>query len=178
MEARKDKVMSDIKPVYQLRDNDSEWTSVFEDEFEWQKIHYPNDCRIVYSVAAYEALKAEIHMARDTNEILSLANKKFIEEIEAQAKRIEELEAATEHLGLTPKQAADGLARYKAQVAEIESLRKRIAEQLESIEATAEFAKAFWEKADKHRATRVMVSKFQQLEQKLRTYLPASKNGE
>ena len=75
---------------------------------------------------SFEALKAEIHMARDTNEILSLANKKFIEEIEAQAKRIEELEAATEHLGLTPKQAADGLARYKAQVAEIESLREQV----------------------------------------------------
>jgi len=44
----------------------------------------------------------------------------------AQAKRIEELEAATDHLGLTPKQAADGLTRYKAQVAEIESLRKQV----------------------------------------------------
>lgn len=44
----------------------------------------------------------------------------------AQAKRIEELEAATEHLGLTPKQAADGLTRYKAQVTEIESLRKQV----------------------------------------------------
>jgi chromosome segregation ATPase len=46
----------------------------------------------------------------------------------AQAKRIEELEAATEHLGLTPQQAKDGLARYKAQVAEIESLRKQVAQ--------------------------------------------------
>jgi len=44
----------------------------------------------------------------------------------AQAKRIEELEAATDHLGLTPKQAADGLTRHKAQVAEIESLRKQV----------------------------------------------------
>ena len=44
----------------------------------------------------------------------------------SQAKRIEELEAATEHLGLTPKQAADGLTRYKAQVTEIESLRKQV----------------------------------------------------
>jgi hypothetical protein len=52
---------------------------------------------------------------------------------------------------------------------------KRIEEQLEVIEATAEFAKAFWEKSDKHRDTRVMVSTFQQLEQKLRTYIP--KNG-
>lgn len=43
-----------------------------------------------------------------------------------QAKRIAELEAATEHLGLTPKQAADGLTRYKAQVTEIESLRKQV----------------------------------------------------
>lgn len=49
--------------------------------------------------AAYEALqkenaelKVEIQMARDTNEISSLANKKFIEESAAQAKRIEELE--------------------------------------------------------------------------------------
>ena len=55
---------------------------------------------------------------------------------------------------------------------------KRIEEHLELIEATAEFSKAFWEKADKHSDTRVMVSTFQQLERKLRTYLPASKNGE
>ena len=52
----------------------------------------------------------------------------------AQAKRIAELEAATEHLGLTPKQAADGLARHKAQVAEIESLRKHVGELLKSLE--------------------------------------------
>lgn len=64
--------MSEIKPVYQIRDNDSEWSSVSEDEFEWQKLHYPNDCRIVYSVAALEALQ-------ETNA--------------AQAKRIAELEA-------------------------------------------------------------------------------------
>lgn len=55
---------------------------------------------------------------------------------------------------------------------------KRIEEHIELIEATAEFSKSFWEKADKHRDTRVMVSTFQQLERKLRTYLPASKNGE
>jgi hypothetical protein len=62
--------------------------------------------------------------------------------------------------------------------AEIAAQAKRIAEQLEAIEATAEFAKVFWEKADKNRDTRVMVSTFQQLEQKLRTYLPTQKGTE
>lgn len=52
-------------------------------------------------------------------------------ENEAQAKRIAELEAATEHLGLTPQQAKDGLARHKAQVAEIEALRKQVEEHKE-----------------------------------------------
>jgi hypothetical protein len=47
-------------------------------------------------------------------------------ENEAQAKRIAELEAAAAHLGLTPQQAKDGLARHKAQVAEIEALRKQV----------------------------------------------------
>lgn len=36
--------------------------------------------------------------------------------------RVAELESATEHLGLTPQQAKDGLARYKASVAERDRL--------------------------------------------------------
>lgn len=42
--------------------------------------------------------------------------------------RVTELEAATEHLGLTPQQAKDGLARYKADLAERDSLKARVAE--------------------------------------------------
>jgi hypothetical protein len=44
------------------------------------------------------------------------------DENEALKLRIEELEAATEHLGLTPKEAKDGLIRYKALKAERDKL--------------------------------------------------------
>ncbi len=53
----------------------------------------------------------------------------------AQAKRIEELEAATEHLGLTPQQAKDGLARHKAMREVMEAQRIAIRTQQEEIEA-------------------------------------------
>lgn len=41
-------------------------------------------------------------------------------------KRIAELEAATEHLGLTPQQAKDGLIRYKAREAHIAELEAKL----------------------------------------------------
>lgn len=80
--------------------------------------------------AAYEALQKENAELKHIN-LTSLAdlhfkNRDLEDRNAAQAKRIAELEAATEHLGLTPKQAADGLTRYKAQVTEIESLRKQV----------------------------------------------------
>ena len=78
---------------------------------------------------APEGAPAEWHQAgeqfKDSEDVVAVI---AYSEYQAQAKRIEELEAATEHLGLTPKQAADGLARHKAQVAEIESLRKQVEE--------------------------------------------------
>ena len=76
---------------------------------------------------APEGAAAEWHQSgeefKDSEDVVAVI---AYSEYQAQAKRIEELEAATEHLGLTPKQAADGLARYKAQVAVIESLRKQV----------------------------------------------------
>lgn len=103
--------------------------------------------------AAYEALqkenaelKAEMHMARDSNEISSLANKKFIEESAAQAKRIAELEAKKpKRHALTAKELSDPeymesyleamhddfdeCVKYQGELkAEIESLRKQVEE--------------------------------------------------
>lgn len=83
-----------------------------------------------------ETLKQELDYQKEVNESLHNSSNFTYEsqkrDIEAQAKRIAELEAATEHLGLTPQQASDGLARYKAQVAEIQALRKQV-EELEAI---------------------------------------------
>ena len=62
--------------------------------------------------------------------------------------------------------------------AENEAQAKQIEQQLEAIEATADFAKEFWKKADTDSRTRIMVQTFKNLEEKLRTYLLASKNGE
>lgn len=97
--------MSKIKPVYQSQTG-GVWHDVTDKEYAFRReLSGVYQTRILYPAEAYEALQKENA---------------------AQAKRIEELEAATEHLGLTPQQAADGLARYKAQVAEIESLRKQV----------------------------------------------------
>lgn len=83
--------------------------------------------------ANHADLKERLHVATHRTDLpsdrLPLFDK-MKAEIAAQAKRIEELETATDHLGLTPQQASDGLARYKAQVAEIESLRKQVEELL------------------------------------------------
>lgn len=92
--------------------------------------------------AAYEALQKEnerlkeesqnyenaSRITHDWSMQIGLANGELREANAEQAKRIAELEAAAAHLGLTPQQAKDGLARHKAQVAEIEALRKQVEE--------------------------------------------------
>lgn len=143
--------MNEIKPVYQVL-RSCEWEDGDREDYDYFKRINENYVRILYPAAAYEALQKENAELKEkvqesfvvnadknlvifgSKESIHAMNGLALEAMElreanaAQAKRIEELEAATEHLGLTPQQAADGLARHKAQVAEIESLRKQVDE--------------------------------------------------
>lgn len=65
-----------------------------------------------------------------------------------------------------------------AQAKRIEQQDEIIKATLEVIEATADFARDFYKQADKKSETRVAVPTFKELERRLRTYLPTSKNGE
>ena len=112
--------MSEIKPAGYLTDFG---------EFK-KSVSFCDNAQALYYSTDYEALQKENAELKHIN-LTSLAdlhfkNRDLEDRNAAQAKRIAELEAATEHLGLTPKQAADGLTRYKAQVTEIESLRKQV----------------------------------------------------
>lgn len=55
--------------------------------------------------------------------------------------RVAELEAATEHLGLTPQQAKDGLSRHKALVAERDRLQSDKANLIQQAEIQAQEAR-------------------------------------
>jgi hypothetical protein len=82
-------------------------------------------------------------------------------------------------IGEITKSYKDGvIPNTRNPYAEIESQAKRIEEQLEAIEATANFARDFWQQADKDSGTRIMVPTFKELERKLRTYSPAQKGTE
>lgn len=101
---------------------------------------YANETKELRS--AYEALQKEnAELKRNIANALKErkhqedSNIKLREESAAQAKRIAELEAATEHLGLTSKQAADGLARHKARGEVMEAQRLAIIDLQKEIES-------------------------------------------
>jgi len=154
----KEAYMSEIKPVYQRRIQDDDWQEIEHSEYMEFSERGKFQTRILYPSAALEALQKQNNALKLMCE--SKANQLTI--IDKEVTRLRSLD--TDNKGL--KECNAILTEEHAAQA------KRIAEHLELIEATAEFSKAFWEKADKHRDTRVMVSTFQQLEQKLRTYIP------
>jgi hypothetical protein len=125
--------MSGIKPIYQWQHcrggalKNSWWQDCTEADFNARDNKPQFNVRIMFeTTAAIETLRSEAA---------------------AQAKRIEELEAATKHLGLTPQQAKDGLARHKAMREVMEAQRIAIKTQQEEIEALRKQVEALGHKA-------------------------------
>lgn len=186
--------MTEIKPVYQLKMGNGSWIDQERVSYDYN-VKYGHESRILYPAAAYEAKCNEVAQLQKENaeqakEIKSLQDQiGWISILDEDDAMHESILARAKQSYMRHKYSARGQQITKSDDLETHIIwaafeykeaaqAKRIEEHIELIEATAEFSKAFWEKADKHSDTRVMVSTFQQLERKLRTYLPASKNGE
>ena len=89
--------MSEIKPVYQRYCSDGKWLDINQARYVEEVEADCAETRILYPAAAYEALQKENeNLAHRLNNAQDSAIK-ALEENAAQAKRIAELEAATEY---------------------------------------------------------------------------------
>lgn len=145
--------MSEIKPVYQQRREFDEWEDIPKDTYD-MRVNGKYQVRILYPAAAYEALQKE-------NEDLKGKLRYSVMAADAEARFADEYKLQSE-----------------AQAKRIDQQDEIIKATLEVIEATADFARDFYKQADKKSETRVAVPTFKELERRLRTYLPTSKNGE
>lgn len=93
------------------------------------------------AVAENEALKAENTLLKEVEKSFADLSENLQNDCAALKLRVAELEAATEHLGLTPQQAKDGLSRHKALVAERDRLQSDKANLIQQAEIQAQEAR-------------------------------------